>query len=238
MLSVLGVLLVVAVAASLHLGSQPVPVPDVWAALLGHEDTYAQELVRAQRIPRTLAGIVVGAGLGVAGALVQSLTRNPLADPGLVGIAGGSALAVALAVALGLAGTGLGLVVPAFVGALLVTVAVTAIGLGGGGRVDPVRLVLAGVALTAVFSGITTGVVLTDPNAFDALRAWNVGSLLVARTAQIGWFVPLVVVGVVAALLLARPLDALALGEDVAAGQGVRVGATRTAVVVVVALLT
>src|SRR5690606_13598175 len=129
------------------------------------------------RVPRTLVGLLVGTALGVAGALIQAMTRNPLADPGILGVNAGAAFAVVLAVALlGLTDVG-SFVWFAFLGAVLATVAVYAIGSQGRGGATPVRLTLAGVALGAVLTGLSQGVTLLDPAAFDRLRFWTAGSL-------------------------------------------------------------
>lgn len=189
------------------------------------------------RIPRTVTGLVAGAALGVAGALIQAFTRNPLADPGILGVNAGAALAVALGVSL------LGLrdvsqfVWLAFLGALIVTVAVYLIGSAGRGSADPLRLTLAGVALGAVLSGITTGISLSDPDAFDSMRSWNAGSLLGRGFDVIVPILPFVAAGLVLALLLGPGLNAVGLGEDVARAQGANVAGIRIGVIIAVTLL-
>ncbi|MGC3955526.1 MAG: iron ABC transporter permease [Propionicimonas sp.] len=236
-LTMMLLLLLGAIAASLLLGSTTIPVSDAWEALTGHADSASAQVIRSLRLPRTLTGIAVGAALGLAGLLIQALTRNPLADPGLIGISSGAALAVTAGVLLGLPARGFGAFGAALVGALAITAAVSALG-GSAAGIDPVRLVLAGVAITAVFAGITTAMTLVAPVAFETLRDWNVGSLLAARPEQVGWMLPWIAAGTLACLGLARPLDALALGEEIAAAQGVKVRATRLTALGTVAVLT
>lgn len=226
-----------AVLLSLAVGANPLSPGTVAAALRGDGTPETAYVVLELRIPRTVTGLVAGAALGVAGALVQAFTRNPLADPGILGVNAGAALAVALGVAL------LGLhdasqfVWLAFLGALVVTVAVYLVGSSGRGSADPLRLTLAGVALGAVLSGITTGIALSDPDAFDSMRSWNAGSLLGRGFDVILPIVPFVVLGLVLALVLAPGLNAVSLGEDVARAQGANILGIRIGVIVAVTLL-
>jgi len=234
---VLLALLALAVVLSLTVGANPLSPQTVWTTLQGGGNPETDYIVFDLRIPRTVTGLVAGAALGVAGALIQAFTRNPLADPGILGVNAGAALAVALGV------TFLGLrdvsqfVWLAFLGALVVTVAVYLIGSSGRGSADPLRLTLAGVALGAVLSGITTGLSLSDPDAFDSMRSWNAGSLLGRGFDVILPVLPFVVVGLMLALLLAPGLNAIGLGEDVARAQGANVAGIRIGVIAAVTLL-
>nr|WP_247633262.1 iron chelate uptake ABC transporter family permease subunit [Microbacterium galbinum] len=229
--------LVCAVLLSLAVGANPLPLDAVAAALRGDGTAETAYVVLDLRVPRTFTGLVAGAALGVAGALIQAFTRNPLADPGILGVNAGAALAVALGVSL------LGLrdasqfVWLAFLGALVVTVAVYLVGSSGRGSADPIRLTLAGVALGAVLSGITTGIALSDPDAFDSMRSWNAGSLLGRGFDVIVPIVPFVLLGLVLAVVLAPGLNAVGLGEDVARAQGANVVGIRIGVIVAVTLL-
>lgn len=229
--------LAAAVVLSLAIGANPLSLEAVWTTLRGAGTTEMDYIVLELRIPRTVTGIVAGAALGVAGALIQAFTRNPLADPGILGVNAGAALAVALGVSL------LGLrdvsqfVWFAFFGALIVTVAVYLIGSAGRGSADPLRLTLAGVALGAVLSGITTGISLSDPEAFDSMRSWNAGTLLGRGFDIIIPVLPFVAVGVALAVLLGPGLNAIGLGEDVARAQGANVAGIRVGVIIAVTLL-
>jgi iron complex transport system permease protein len=181
--------------------------------------------------------LAVGAALGISGALIQGFTRNPLADPGILGVNAGAALAVALGVSfLGLRDVS-HFVWLAFLGALIVTVAVYLIGSSGRGSADPLRLTLSGVALGAVLSGITTGLSLSDPDAFDSMRSWNAGSLLGRGFDVILPVLPFVAAGIVVALFLAPGLNAIGLGEDVARAQGANVTGIRIGVIASVTVL-
>ena len=236
-LLILLIALLLAVVLSLAVGANPLSLGTVWDALRGDGNPETNYVIFDLRIPRTVTGVVAGAALGVAGALIQAFTRNPLADPGILGVNAGAALAVALGV------TFLGLrdvsqfVWLAFVGALVVTVAVYLIGASGRGSADPLRLTLAGVALGAVLSGITTGLSLSDPDSFDSMRSWNAGSLLGRGYDVILPLLPFVVVGLVIAVVLSRGLNAVGLGEDVARAQGANMVGIRIGVIIAVTLL-
>jgi iron complex transport system permease protein len=232
------VLLLVACAVSLAVGARAIPLDVVWQTLTGSADgSFEATVIMDDRVPRTVAAVVAGLGLGVAGALIQAVTRNPLADPGILGVTSGSAFAVALGIGLG------GVVSPsaylwlAFLGALVATVVVYLIGAVHRGSVSIARLTLAGVALAALLNGITSGLVLTNPRSFDALRAWQAGSLKDRGWEVIAPAAPWIVVGAVIALILGRALNAVALGDDLAASLGANVLRTRTIAVVAVTLL-
>lgn len=230
-------LLILAVALSLAVGSNSLPLDVVIDVVRGGGDREARYVVSELRIPRTVAGVVAGAALGVAGALIQAFTRNPLADPGILGVNAGAAFAVACGVAFFGLGEITGLVWPAFAGALVVTVAVYLIGSSGRGAADPIRLTLAGVAIGAVFSGLTTGMTLSNPDAFESMRSWNAGSLLGRDFDALLPVLPFVIAGLVVAALLAPGLNALALGEDIARSQGANVRGIRIGVIIAVTLL-
>jgi iron complex transport system permease protein len=237
LLAVLVVPLGAAVAASVALGSGGIPLSEVWRALtVGGDDTTAI-LVRDFRVPRTVLGLLVGVALGLGGALMQAVTRNPLAEPGLLGVNAGAFLAVVLSIAvLGAADIGT-YVWWSFLGAAVAAVVVYGIGSRGRAGATPVRLVLAGVALNAVLSGVAYAVTLTDPDIFDKIRFWQSGSLQ-NRGWDVVWGVlPFVAVGVVLALVLPRALNALSLGDDLAVSLGARVGLTRAGGVVAITLL-
>lgn len=213
-------LLAAAVVVSLAVGTKPVPLHAVWTALTAPTGAEDDVLVRGLRVPRTLLGVEVGVALGVAGALMQGHTRNPLAEPGLLGVSAGSAFLVVVGiVVLGITGTG-GLAVLAFVGALLASVLVFQLGATGGGGRTPVTLTLAGVAVTFLLRGLTSALVLSDTTAIDLYRFWTVGSLT-GRLDGVGLQIaPLLIVGLGLAALNAPALNTLALGDDLATGLG------------------
>jgi iron complex transport system permease protein len=189
------------------------------------------------RVPRTELGLLVGAALGLAGALMQALTRNPLADPGLLGVNAGAAAAIIVAIAiLGLTGI-TAYVWFAFAGAAVASVVVYAIGTAGRSGATPVRLALAGTAITAALSAFTYAVALSDPEMLRRLDQWNVGSIA-GRDADTLWRIaPFLLLGIALTLVLARGLNALALGDDAARSLGANIGRTRIAGAVAVTLL-
>lgn len=222
---------------SIAVGSKEIALPAVWDALFHPSGSNEDTIVRALRVPRTVVGLVVGMALGVSGALIQALTRNPLADPGILGVNAGAAFFVAIGMTVFKVNAISDYLWFAFAGALTVTVAVYLIGSASHGTADPIRLVLAGVALGAVLAGITTGMTLLNPRAFDQMRSWDAGSV-VGRDLDVVWPVlPFLAAGLFLALFVARPLNAIALGEDMASSLGANVNRTRAIVIVAVTLL-
>lgn len=232
------VLLALALVASLALGARSVSPAEVLAALTAPQDGVADHaVVRSLRVPRTVIGLLAGAAFGVAGALLQSLTRNPLADPGLLGVNAGASLAVVLAVTtLGVAGPA-GYVWFALAGAAAAAAVVYAVGSRGRLGGAPTTLALAGAALTAGLTSLTTVVVVRDVEAFDAYRFWVVGSLTARGPDALAALAPFLVVGALAALAATRTLDVLALGDDTARSLGQHVGGGRALVLGAAALL-
>ncbi|WNV75449.1 iron ABC transporter permease [Geodermatophilus sp. DSM 44513] len=222
------VLVAAAAALSVAVGSRVIALDAVWQALTDPgPPTEETVIVRELRVPRTAIGLMAGLALGLAGALAQGHTRNPLGDPGLLGVTAGASLGVVLAIHLLGVGTPAGYVWFAFAGALVGTVLVFALGSAGRGGASPVTLALAGAALSALFYALVRAVLVSDTDSLDAFRFWVVGSLA-GRGADVAWQVaPFIAVGLVLALLNAPALDLLGLGEDVARGLGQRVWPAR-----------
>ena len=216
-------LLVLAVAGiallSLALGSRAISPATVLRVLLADDGSEAATIVHTLRVPRTVLGIAVGVALGISGALMQGHTRNPLADPGLLGVEAGAACAVVVAIfALGVEDLA-GYAWFALAGARLAAVAVFAIGTTRCGP-DPVSLVLAGAAVSALLMAVTQAVVVRDAETLDAYRFWVVGSAS-GRSMSVFWQVlPFLVVGVLLAAMSTPGLNLLQLGDDVAASLG------------------
>ncbi|MFD3336335.1 FecCD family ABC transporter permease [Streptomyces sp. NPDC058700] len=213
------VLLALALLASVMFGSRPTSAGDVLRVITGDIDGYTRTVVES-RYPRTALGVLAGLCLGVAGTLMQGITRNPLAEPGLLGInAGASASIVAATAFLGAAGQR-ETIWWALLGALVTGVVVHVVGTAGGGG-GPVRLVLAGAVLSAVLAAFIQAVALSNPRVFDTYRYWVVGALG-GRGFDAFWAVlPFAAAGLLLALLLAPGLNAMAMGDDKAASLGI-----------------
>ncbi|HMR50128.1 MAG TPA: iron chelate uptake ABC transporter family permease subunit [Arachnia sp.] len=228
--------LALACLASIAIGSRPLPFDEVVRAIVSPAGDEVTRIVRDLRLPRTVAAVAVGVGLGLSGAVIQALTRNPLGDPGLLGVSSGAGMAVTIGVFFfGTTSASQDLYF-AFVGALVVTVVVALIG-SVGGVADPVRLMLAGVAVAAVLSGAMTALILVNPRAFDRLRGWEAGSLVGRDWNVLLPVLPFLLAGAVLALVLARPLNSVGLGDDLAVALGVRLARTRVLSVVAITLL-
>lgn len=231
-----GVLALVSMA-SVALGARSVPFSTVIDAFLAPDGSNDHTVIRELRVPRTLLGLGVGATLGLAGALMQSLTRNPLADPGLLGINQGAALGVTLALGL------FGLSDPAvyiwfaFGGAALASAVVYALASARRSGSSPVRLALAGVAFGMVCTAVASAILRMDTQTFDRMRFWLTGSLAGQTADTLLRLAPFMAAGLVLGLLLARPLNLLALGDDAGRALGVAVNRTRVLTGVAVTLL-
>ena len=232
-----GVLLVVCFF-SITLGSRGVGVPTIWKAFADFDPGSAAEtVIREMRVPRTLIGVLAGAALGLSGAILQGVTRNPLADPGIMGInAGAATFIVAGIMIFGVQGV-TGYVWLAFIGAGVATVTVYGIASFGREGATPVKLALAGAAVTAVLTSLTSAIVMTNVDALNELRFWQVGSLA-GRYMPVFWqTAPFIALGLVVAMLSGRALNGLALGEDLARALGQRLRLTRFVLFATVAVL-
>lgn len=228
--------LLVLLVLSLMIGSTAIAPSVVWDALFHPSNNIDQFAIRDYRLPRTIVGLVVGVALGLSGALIQALTRNPLADPGILGVHAGASFAVTVAVGLLGVRDVPGFMGFAFAGALVVTLLVLALGSTRQGS-SPVFMVLAGVCVGAVLGGVREAIQLTNPDAFDALRSWNAGSIL-GRPLEVVWpILPFFAVALVLAFVVAGPLDAMALGDELAVAQGVRMARTRVLAIIALTLL-
>ena len=212
--------------ASVTFGARDVSAADVLAALRGSRDTLAQSAV-AVRIPRTILAMLVGAALGLAGAVMQGLTRNPLADPGLLGVNAGAALAVVVGIAFFSLTAPTSFVWVAILGAGLTAVLVHVVGFLGAGGATPLSLALAGAAVSAACTSSVSAILLPRVQSMDSFRFWQIGGVGGATPQTLTLVLPFLLVGALCALASARGLDALALGDDLAAGLGESVARTR-----------
>jgi len=216
------------IAVSLAVGAISVPPRAVIDAFVAFDPSNTDHLVvRELRLPRTMVGVLVGVSLGLAGALMQAVTRNPLADPGLLGVNAGASFAVVLAGWLFGIGSVLGLVWFAFAGAAIASLVVYVLGTVGRAGGDPIRMALAGAAMTAFLFALTRAVTLVDQATLDQFRFWAVGSLT-GRDADVVWqLLPFAAGGMLGAFAIVRQLNALDMGEQAAAALGVDVARTR-----------
>ncbi|GAA2229457.1 iron chelate uptake ABC transporter family permease subunit [Herbiconiux moechotypicola] len=231
------VVLVIAVVLSLMVGRQALSPVEVVRALIEGGTGNTVDIVRGLRLERTLVALAVGAALGAAGALMQALTRNPLADPGLLGVNAGAAAAVVT----GFTFFGITSALPqmwlGLVGAAVASVVVYLVGSGGRASAGPARLALAGAALTAVLFSYINALAMSDQATYNEVRFWVVGSVVNRGLDTLVIALPFLVLGVVLALIVGPGLNALALGEDSSRSLGLGVGRIRVLTAVSITLL-
>jgi len=226
-----------AAALSVAVGARTIPLATTVQAVLAFDPGIEDHVVISElRLPRTAIVLAVGAALGLAGALMQGLTRNPLADPGLLGVNAGAALAVVAAAALGWS-TGSTRVWFALAGAALAGALVTTIGSSGRGGATAVKLAVAGAACSALLGSVTAALVNLDAAALDQYRFWVAGSVAGRDLDALATVAPFLVAGLVLGLASARALDGMALGDDVARSLGLPVAGARAVAATAVVLL-
>lgn len=232
------VLLAAMIVASLMIGARAVsPGVVIEAFLRPDPDSADRVVILSQRVPRTVIGILAGAALALAGTLMQGLTRNPLADPGLLGINAGAAVAVLGAITLLGVSSPSGFVWFAFVGAALAAVIVAVIGARGPDGSSPAKLALTGAAVTAGLTAVSTLILTTSITAFDVFRYWQVGGLTARGLDTVAIVAVPILIGAIIAFTSARGLDLMALGDDTATGLGHSVARTRALGIVATVLL-
>ncbi|MEH2068041.1 MAG: iron ABC transporter permease [Nostoc sp.] len=221
----IGILVVLlGIFASISYGAADIPIAKILTAFTNYDDSTEHIIIRSMRLPRTLIASMVGASLAIAGGLMQGLTQNPLAAPGILGINAGAALAVVTVV------FGLGTSTPAlitlvaFIGALIAALAVYSLGSLGQGGSTPLNLTIAGAALTALLSSITTGVLILSDRTLEEVRFWLAGSLAGRDFNLFLTVLPWMIVGLLTAFALSRQINVLSLGESVATGLGQQTG--------------
>ncbi|WP_186578680.1 FecCD family ABC transporter permease [Aquibacillus kalidii] len=221
------VLLVLSVIASLVFGSRPVKFSGLIDGLFHQNiDTYDANVVR-KRVSRTIFSLFCGAALGVSGALMQAVTRNPIADPSILGVNTGAALFVVSGIAFLNINTASQYIWLALAGAMITAVFVFGIGSMGRGGATPLKLVLAGAATSAALSSLVIAIMIPRSYVMDQFRFWQVGSVGSANWGTITTFIPFLIIGILLGLISTSALNALALGDEVATGLGVRTGMLR-----------
>jgi ferric citrate transport system permease protein len=213
---------------SVKLGTFAIPWADLWAALGGVQETKEQLIVRTIRLPRAVVAALIGANLAVAGTIMQAVTRNPLASPQIFGINSGAALVVVATIVFIPRLTPAQLVFSAFAGAALGAWIVYSMAMAGG-RFTPVKLALAGMSVSMLLSAVTEGLVVMHDQKTQNVLFWMAGSVDGGDWNDVAVLLPWTLIGLIAALLLSRSWNVLAMGEEVASGLGLRIGALRLA---------
>lgn len=219
---VLGVL----ATASITLGTRDVSFSEVLAALGGDTSSVSEAAV-ITRIPRTVLALLIGAALALSGATMQAITRNPLAEPGILGVTGGASLAVVIGIAFFGLASPVGYMIVAVIGAAVAAVLVYSIGSLGRGGATPLKLALAGAASSAAFMSLVSAILLPRVDVMETFRFWQIGGVGGATWERIGMVLPVLAIGALICLLAARGMNSLALGDDLATGLGVDVMRTR-----------
>lgn len=213
-------------AASVAFGVREVSPHDILAALGGDTSTVARAAVVA-RVPRTVLALLVGAALAMSGTTMQAVTRNPLADPGILGVTSGAALAVVIGIAFFGMSSPYAYLVVAIAGAAVAAVFVYAVGSLGRGGASPLKLALAGAAISAAFTSLVSAVLLPRVDVVESFRFWQIGGVGGATWDRIGAVAPMLVVGAAVCMVMARGMNSLALGDELATGLGVNVVRSR-----------
>lgn len=220
------VLLVVLSVLSLAFGVREVTVDDIFAALSGQTDTIAQAAI-VKRIPRTVLAILVGAALALSGATMQAVTRNPIADPGILGVSNGASFAVVCGIAFFGLSNAYGQMAFAIAGAAIAAVFVYTVGSLGRGGATPLKLALAGAATSAALASLISAVMLPRVDLLQTFQSWQIGGVGGAEWPRIAITAPVLAVGALVCFLCARGMNSLALGDDMAKGLGEHVFRTR-----------
>ncbi|MCT2534830.1 iron ABC transporter permease [Aquibacillus koreensis] len=231
------VMLVLCIIASLVFGSRAISFNELIAGLFHQNvDSYGANVVR-QRVARTVFSLFCGAALGISGALMQAVTRNPIADPSILGVNTGASLFVVGGIAFLNISTATQYIWLALAGAMITAVFVFGIGSMGRGGATPLKLVLAGAATSAALSSLVIAIMIPRSYVMDQFRFWQVGSVGAANWSSITTFIPFLIVGILLGILSIAALNALALGDEVAKGLGVRTGVLRLTAALAAVLL-
>lgn len=221
------IFVLIGIAISIAYGSKSIPIKDITGYFLGTNNDSFQVAVISARIPRTVFGILAGAALGVSGALMQSITRNPIADPSILGVNTGASLLVVVGIAYLNISSGIKLIGLSFIGALLTAFFVYGIASVGYGGANSIKLALAGAAVSTALGALVNTIMLPDSQVMKEFRFWQVGSISGATWDDVRLLIPFVVIGFILAAVCSSPLNALSLGDEMAVSLGVKVGQIR-----------
>ncbi|HEQ3529395.1 iron ABC transporter permease [Bacillus sp. S70] len=218
------------------LGAADTSIKDVWLALTSSAKGDKISIIREIRLPREVAAIFVGAGLAVSGAIMQGLTRNPLADPGLLGLSGGANAALALTLAFNPSISYLYLTLACFIGAAIGAIMVFGIGMVKKGGLSPLRIVLAGAAVSAFLLAISEGIGIYFKISQD-VSLWTAGGVIGTTWSQLKIIIPVISISIFIAILLAKKLTVLSFSEEVAIGLGQKIIVIKTILFIIIILL-
>lgn len=235
-IAVIVLAMVIGVVLSLAVGAVPVALSEVIAAIMGTSESPARNIVMDARLPRAICALLVGCNLAVAGVLLQSVTRNPLADPGLIGVTAGAGVAASIVLAV-VPAAAASLPAAAFVGAMVSAVFVYAVSWRPGGGASPVRMILAGVAVNAILGALIGFLITAFADRIPAVMFWTTGSFNGRSWDHVEMLLPYSAVGLGVTLLIHRSMRVLALGDDAARSMGVPVERTRLVAFTAAALL-
>jgi iron complex transport system permease protein len=212
---------------SLAFGSKNVGFSQAINALINSDDMSFSAIVVRERIPRTIFSVMAGASLGISGALMQSITRNPIADPSILGVNTGASLFVVIGIAFFNINSANEYIWIALAGAGITSIFVYGIASIGSGGMTPIKLALAGSATSAVLTSLVSVIILPRSEVMNAYRFWQVGSVSGATWDSINLILPYLIIGLIISIISTPALDILALGDDVATGLGVNIGIIR-----------
>ncbi len=220
-------LLIICLMLSLAFGSKNVGFSQAINALINSDDMSFSAIVVRERIPRTIFSVMAGASLGISGALMQSITRNPIADPSILGVNTGASLFVVIGIAFFNINSANEYIWIALAGAGITSIFVYGIASMGSGGMTPIKLALAGSATSAVLTSLVSVIILPRSEVMNAYRFWQVGSVSGATWDSINLILPYLIIGLIISIISTPALDVLALGDEVATGLGVNIGIIR-----------
>ncbi|WP_238192040.1 iron ABC transporter permease [Paenibacillus sp. L3-i20] len=232
------IVLIISMVASILFGHQQFGVKDLWLAYSEFDGSNEHLILTTTRVPRALIAAAVGASLAIAGAIMQVLTRNPLASPSILGVNAGAVLFIV--VGLSVFGSSLsmtGMIWLAFTGAVITSVIVYTLGMQGGGGFEPIKLTLAGACIAAFASSITSGIILINKESLDSALFWMIGSVSGRNLDHLFMVLPYMAAGFVISVLLSGSLNIMALGEDGAKSLGQRMTLVRVMSAAAIVLL-